>query len=158
VFSPGEESPDRSLAGAGFGLRVCYDVAMPFARDERGKPASVKIHVSSGAGVDIAWADGHRSHYEFEYLRDACPCATCDDERRRKAAQGSAAAAAGASQPGMGNPLPIFKPRPRAASARAVGNYAIQINFADGHNTGIYSFEYLRQICPCAECEAAFRR
>src|SRR5215472_6745013 len=54
---------------------------MPTPLDPRKKPTSVKIHVSSGTGVDIIWADGHASHYDFAYLRDECPCATCNDER-----------------------------------------------------------------------------
>ena len=57
---------------------------MPVSADLRRKPASVKIHVSSGAGVDITWADGHLSHFDFVYLRDHCPCATCNDERSKK--------------------------------------------------------------------------
>ena len=62
--------------------------------DPRKKPTAVKIHVSTGAGVDITWADGHASHYDFPYLRDACPCATCNDEREKKAAEESPAAKA----------------------------------------------------------------
>ena len=61
---------------------------MPLPIDQRRKPASVKIHVSSGAGVDIVWADGHASHFDFAYLRDECPCATCNDERIKKAESG----------------------------------------------------------------------
>jgi DUF971 family protein len=38
-----------------------------------------------------------------------------------------------------------------------VGNYALQIDFSDGHTTGIYSYDYLRTICPCDECAKAFR-
>ncbi|HEX9456515.1 MAG TPA: gamma-butyrobetaine hydroxylase-like domain-containing protein, partial [Candidatus Acidoferrum sp.] len=69
---------------------------MPTPIDSRKKPASVKIHVTSGAGVDITWADGHASHYDFGYLRDECPCATCNEEREKKrmfAAAGSTSAA-----------------------------------------------------------------
>lgn len=123
---------------------------MPVSADLRRKPASVKIHVSSGAGVDIAWADGHSSHFEFAYLRDHCPCATCNDERgkRESLAEGSPGFA---SSPA----LPMFKPKPRAQSAQAVGQYAIQISFSDGHSTGIYSYDLLRAICPCAECASA---
>ena len=58
---------------------------MPIPIDARRKPASVKVHVSSGAGVDITWADGHASHYDFAYLREECPCAMCNDERMKKA-------------------------------------------------------------------------
>ena len=45
----------------------------------------------------------------------------------------------------------------RRKKATAVGNYAIQIEFSDGHATGIYSFEHLREICPCEECGREFR-
>jgi DUF971 family protein len=51
----------------------------------------------------------------------------------------------------------MFKPRPTARAAKAVGNYALQIDFSDGHTTGIYSYDYLRTICPCQECGKAFR-
>ena len=123
---------------------------MPIPIDTRRKPTSVKVHVSSGAGVDIAWSDGHASHYDFTYLREHCPCATCNDEREKKKAFSAAVPAAPAA-------LPIFKPRPRAQAAASVGNYAIQISYSDGHGTGIYSYDYLRTLCPCAECEKEFR-
>jgi prepilin-type processing-associated H-X9-DG protein len=125
---------------------------MPTPIDQRKKPTSVKVHVSSGTGVDITWADGHASHYDFTYLRDQCPCATCNDERGKKEA--FAAAAPGFKSSPV---LPMFKPKPRAQSATSVGNYAIQISFSDGHSTGIYSYDLLRGICPCAECAQAFR-
>ena len=125
---------------------------MPIPIDPRKKPASVKIHISTGAGVDITWADGHASHYDFPYLREECPCATCKDEREKKQ-ELAAAAPAFASSP----VLPMFKPKPRAQSATQVGNYAIQFSFNDGHATGIYSYDHLRTICPCAECATAFR-
>src|SRR5258708_11033160 len=59
---------------------------MPIPIDSRKKPATVEVHVTSGAGVDITWSDGHSSHYDFAYLRDECPCATCNDERIKKLA------------------------------------------------------------------------
>lgn len=124
---------------------------MPTPFDPRKKPTGVKIHVSTGAGVDITWADGHASHYDFAYLRDECPCATCNDERDKKAALNSGLAKA--SSPA----LPMFKPKPRAKAATQVGNYAIQITFTDGHSTGIYAYDHLRSICPCKECAKAFR-
>ena len=127
---------------------------MPIPLDARKKPADVKVHVKSGAGVDIIWADGHASHYEFAYLRDECPCATCNDERGKKEA--FAAAAPGGASTSFA-PLPMFKPKPRAQAASVVGNYAISITFSDGHSTGIYSYDHLRTICPCSECAKAFR-
>ena len=122
---------------------------MPIPLDQRRKPASVKIRVSTGAGVDIAWADGHASHFEFAYLREQCPCATCNDERIKKESLGEASPAF-ASSPA----LPMFKPKVKAQSATPVGQYAIQLSFSDGHSTGIYSYDHLRSICPCLECLA----
>jgi DUF971 family protein len=120
---------------------------MPIPLDQRRKPTGVKIHVSTGAGVDITWADGHASHYEFPYLRDECPCATCNDEREKKREFGSAGPASSAA-------LPMFKPKVRAKAATSVGNYAIQITFTDGHATGIFSYDHLRNICPCPQCSS----
>jgi DUF971 family protein len=41
------------------------------------------------------------------------------------------------------------------ASARTVGQYALHFDWSDGHTTGIYSYDYLRRICPCHACMAA---
>ena len=137
---------------------------MPIPVDARRKPASVKIHVSSGAGVDITWADGHASHYGFAYLREECPCAMCNDARQKKAQgqqkdmQLKKENPPHAAAPAMSSPLlPMYKPKARAQSATQVGNYAIQISFNDGHSTGIFSYDYLRTNCPCAECAKSFR-
>jgi DUF971 family protein len=125
---------------------------MPLPLDTRKKPASVQVHVSTGAGVDVTWSDGHASHYDFAYLREQCPCALCDDERKKKGVLGGSGGAGIAS-----TVLPMYKPKPKARAATAVGNYAIQFEFTDGHSTGIYSFDYLRTICPCAACAREFR-
>jgi DUF971 family protein len=106
--------------------------------------------VKTGVGVDITWADGHSSHLDFAYLRDQCPCATCNDERAKKESMGPV----GLTQSPL---LPMYKPKARAQSAAQVGNYAIQIGFSDGHATGIYSYDYLRTLCPCDDCGRAFR-
>jgi DUF971 family protein len=124
---------------------------MPILLDVRKKPIEVKVHVREGSGVDITWSDGHASHYEFAYLREWCPCALCNDERGKKTQV--------ASLTGLGaaEVLPMFKPKPTARKATTVGSYAIQIEFSDGHSTGIYSFDHLREICPCAVCAKEFR-
>jgi DUF971 family protein len=119
---------------------------MPIPQDVRKKPTDVKARVSTGEGVDVTWSDGHISHYPFPYLRDLCPCALCNDEREKKARLATSPVA-----------LPMFKPRVTAKSAQAMGNYALQITFSDGHATGIYSFEHLREICPCDACGRDFR-
>ncbi len=137
--------------------------SMPIPLDERRKPASVKVHVSSGSGVDITWSDGHASHYDFAYLREECPCAMCNDERGKKEEkrindERLKKENPHGAPPLMSSPaLPMFKPKLRAQAAHAVGNYALQIDFNDGHTTGIYSFDYLRTICPCEDCAREFR-
>lgn len=122
---------------------------MPIPIDVRKKPIGVKVHVSTGEGVEITWSDGHTSRYDFSYLRDHCPCALCNDERAKKEKFGAATRSTAV--------LPMFKARAKAKSATAVGNYAIQIEFTDGHATGIFSFDHLREICPCDACAREFR-
>jgi DUF971 family protein len=51
--------------------------------------------------------------------------------------------------------LPMFKPAVKALSAEAVGKYALKFSFNDKHDLGIFSWFYLREVCPCAECVAA---
>ncbi|MGH9515919.1 MAG: gamma-butyrobetaine hydroxylase-like domain-containing protein [Terriglobales bacterium] len=114
-------------------------------------PKSVKVHLTSGEGVDIQWKDGHISGYTFPYLRDACPCALCDEERSKTGRE--------AGQPKKLKPgdLPMFKAAVRPESAEGVGKYAIKFNWNDGHNLGIYSWNWLREICPCKDCTSKTR-
>src|SRR5580692_4949678 len=133
---------------------------MPIPIDARRKPASVKVHVSSGAGVDITWVDNHSSHYDFAYLREECPCAMCNDERQKKLASEQHEKQQHEKHmapPAASALLPMFKPKLTAKAAHAVGNYALQIDFNDGHATGIYSFDFLRTICPCDVCAREYR-
>jgi DUF971 family protein len=109
-------------------------------------PKSVKVNLTAGTGVEIEWKDGHRSSYTFKFLRDACPCALCEDDRvksGRKPGEGPKLA------PGS---LPMFKPAAKPVSADAVGKYALRFAWNDNHDLGIYSWAYLREVCPCAEC------
>ena len=111
-------------------------------------PRSVNVNLTSGTGVDIDWSDGHHSHYTFTFLRDACPCALCSEERRN---EGRRAGESPHSKPGE---LPMFRPAPKPTHAEPVGRYALRFTWNDGHLHGIYSWEYLREICPCEECGA----
>ncbi len=111
-------------------------------------PKSVQVNVTSGTGMEIVWKDGHASSYNFTWLRDACPCAMCDEER---AGSGRAIGAAPKPEPGM---LPMYRPPVRPNEVTPVGKYAISFKWNDGHQHGIYSWEFLRDHCPCAECKA----
>ena len=98
--------------------------------------------------MEIEWKDGHRSTYTFAFLRDACPCALCEEERTKTNRNpGDPPSLA----PGA---LPMFKPAAKPLSAEGVGKYAIKFNWNDGHELGIYSWAFLRDVCPCAECKA----
>ena len=111
-------------------------------------PKSVKVHLTEGTGVEIEWKDGHVSQYTFPFLRDACPCAMCDEERGKTGRQPGQAVAI---KPGD---LPMFKAAAKPLSAEGVGKYAIRFKWNDGHELGIYSWQWLRQVCPCEECRA----
>ena len=109
-------------------------------------PKSVKVNMSTGDGMNIEWKDGHASHFTFQYLRDACPCALCDQERVKTQREPGEPVKA---QPGS---LPMFKAASKPLKASGVGKYAIQFSWNDGHEHGIYSWDFLRAFCPCPEC------
>lgn len=97
-----------------------------------------KITVESGLQeMQVTWKDGHHSRYPLDGLRRACPCVFC---------QGG--------HDNMGKPVDpaIFLEKPSRtwsiSSIKQIGNYAIQIVWDDGHQTGIYRFERLRDMCP----------
>jgi len=112
-------------------------------------PKSVKVNLTNGTGVDIVWSDGHQSNYSFSFLRDACPCALCNEEREK-----SGRAPGEPVKPPPGS-LPMFKAVAKPNSAEGVGKYAIKFHWNDGHDLGIYSWRFLRDVCPCAECKSA---
>ncbi len=99
------------------------------------------IAISKSSGIKIDWKDGHHSQYTLAYLRDKCPCANC-----------TGAHGTPPRQPEAADPFPMFKPALKMLSVEPVGNYAIRIDWSDGHKAGIYSWDHFRRICPCAEC------
>ncbi len=112
-------------------------------------PEKVRVLLTEGKGLEIDWADGHKSVWSFAWLREACPCATCVEERNL------AGRKPGQPKPKPTAVLPMYTPPPKPASANAVGRYALQFNWLDGHSSGIYSWEYLRRVCQCPECTFA---
>ena len=83
--------------------------------------------------IGIVWNDDHQSFYESHALRCACSCATCVDEMSgRKVLRDETI------------PRDI-----KPSKIHPVGNYGISIAWSDGHDTGIYTFERLRESCPC---------
>jgi DUF971 family protein len=112
-------------------------------------PEKVRVLITEGKGLEIDWQDGHKSAWSFAWLRDACPCATCVDERIKEGRK------IGQPHSKPAELLPMYKPVAKPVSAHAVGRYALQFNWLDGHSAGIYSWEYLRRHCQCAECRFA---
>jgi DUF971 family protein len=96
------------------------------------KPKQIKI--INNESLSIKWDDGKDSNISLKYLRDECPCANCKGETIL---------------------LKTYRPQKLNISTpemylikkiEPVGNYAIQITWKDGHNTGIYSWEYLIKL------------
>lgn len=107
--------------------------------------APVSLDLKKDRGLTVQWADGRTSYYSIAYLRKMSPSA---DMRQLRDEMSK-------------NPLTVLpsgKPSVRtlvAESAELVGNYAIKIRFSDGHDTGIYSWQYLREIDPEARREGS---
>jgi DUF971 family protein len=95
-----------------------------------------KLELVKGSTLRITWSDGRVCDYAIRALREACPCATCREQRN--------------AAPPSPTLLPIIseaQTRPlRITSMKPVGNYAYSIDFSDGHNTGIYTIESLREM------------
>ena len=109
-------------------------------------PAKVRVKKTEGTGVEIAWADGHHSQWSFAWLRNACPCATCHEAREKEG-----------RLPGEPKPRPqtllnLYEAPARPVEVTPVGNYALRFKWNDGHESGIYSWEYLRRVCRCDAC------
>jgi len=105
------------------------------------RPAKVRVDKSGGTGMVIEWKDGHTSSWNFAWLRAACPCATCHEERD------NAGRAPGIAKAKPGSLLPMYEAPPRPVDVTPVGKYAIRFKWNDGHEAGLYSWDYLRNIC-----------
>lgn len=100
-------------------------------------PTNIEIDLKQSE-VRITWADGYRSVYSLDYLRQICPCATCNEQRSNQ------------------DPLRLLTPDQmvtkgelrRDRPVEKVGNYALQFFWADGHSYGVYTYEFLRQKSP----------
>ena len=99
--------------------------------DPRYHPLEVRAPVGAPA-TEISWADGHQSTYPNTLLRGYCPCAGCQGhEGRIKYIEG-------------GNAV--------LDTLEEVGNYGLALGWGDGHNSGIFTYRYLRDLCACASC------
>jgi DUF971 family protein len=99
---------------------------------EEFRPLSLK---REGEGLKISWSDGVTTFATWRHLRANCPCAACIEERAKPS-----------------DPFRVLTPQEAAAgppapvTMRPVGLYAYQITWNDGHATGIYTLERLREL------------
>ncbi len=126
--------------------RDAAEIPLPRAATE---PAKVKVHKTEGSGVEITWRDGHHSQWNFLWLRHACPCATCVEQRNAEKRL------PGIPPPEPASLLPMYKAPVRPTDVRQVGRYALAFDWNDGHTSGIYSWDYLRRNCACEICKAS---
>jgi len=97
----------------------------------------VQLRIVEPASLLIEWSDGRTQQSSLRELRDLCPCANCREKRKPDGSQPAAL-------------LPVLTPAETQplglVSMKPIGNYAYSIVFSDGHDTGIYTFEYLREL------------
>jgi DUF971 family protein len=94
-------------------------------------PADLELRRKSQA-LHITWRDGAETTFPLAMLRRHCPCASCRTERESKKL------------------LPVLSFDPtktiEVVDAKMMGNYAIQLIWSDGHDTGIFDYTYLRAL------------
>jgi DUF971 family protein len=115
---------------------------MPVTPNDTAQRSPVAIDVDSENGLmRIEWADGHESLYELPELRRRCPCAGCAGEMGR---------------PGLVNARTVFTPHQvTLAEVEPLNRFGLRFLWADGHDDGLFSYAYLRDLCPCDDCVAA---
>ena len=96
------------------------------------KPRSVELLADEGV-LCVRWSDGTRSRYDLNGLRRSCPCALCREAREQS------------------DELSLLSGEAISATAEAqrvdfVGRYGLRILWGDGHDQGIYTFDFLRQL------------
>lgn len=103
------------------------------------------LDLKKDRGLTIQWGDGATSYYSIAYLRHMSPSAE-QREARESARKNPLHILSGKASAGTGGAV-------TALSAELVGNYALRIVFSDGHATGLFTWDYLREIDPAAKGE-----
>lgn len=105
-------------------------------------PTQIKLAVDERTNTEalsITWDDGHAGASSLRTLRDNCPCAGCQGETVL-----------------LRTYAPVQKPempgKYKLVGAHQVGSYALAMSWADGHATGIYTWQTLRSLCECDSC------
>lgn len=101
-------------------------------------PQPLRLDLKRTERLEVDWDDGKLAVYPLSLLRSMCPCAACKVVREEQAKRKSLLQILPGNYSG---PITV-------THAEMVGNYAIRLDWSDGHGSGIYSFEYLRQLLP----------
>ena len=100
-----------------------------------------KLELAGGDRLRISWSDGQLREYSVRELREKCPCATCRERRTAPPPPPTELAV-----------LSTAETRPlRITSMQPTGRYAYAIHFSDGHDTGIFTLESLRELGEAVE-------
>ncbi len=100
------------------------------------KPKRIRVH-RAGGWLEMDWADHGVLRVMLREVRKACPCALCEGLRAERDAQLQMITADKTPSVELSEVVPV-------------GNYAIQIRWTDGHDTGIYTYSYLKQLALAA--------
>ncbi len=101
------------------------------------QPIPTQLERNENRTLAIDWSDGYKQTLAFRTLRDACQCANCMEKKSAEPSE----------PPGTLKILSAAETMPLdIVSMRPVGNYAYNIEFSDGHSSGIFSFELLRGL------------
>jgi ATP-binding protein involved in chromosome partitioning len=130
------EGPERGPSADAFdriagNLAAQVSIVNAKTKAVRFVPTDVRTEPSR---LEIQWSDGSVTQHPYRELRLHCPCAVCVDEWTGEKRLDPA------SVPGDVRPLEV----------RPVGRYALQVSWSDGHSSGIYSFDRLRELAGAA--------
>ena len=129
-----QASPDHPLSRVFLDLAATVQKRIERRTAEAGGPEPVEIvHEKERGLVRIDWSDGETTRYTLRGLRGWCPCAAC---------QGHA-----------GTVKFVEVESPVLVGSEGVGRYAVRFTWEDGHDTGMYPYEYLRRIADFDECK-----
>lgn len=98
----------------------------------------IELNRTADRHIEIHWSDGVQQRIPYRLLRDRCPCASC---RRPEEQEEQEEATSGLRVLSAAETLPL-----EVVGMQPVGNYAYNIQFSDGHNTGIFTFDLLRRL------------
>jgi DUF971 family protein len=110
-------------------------------------PTQIKLTIDQYTQTEIllvTWDNGHTGMSSLRFLRDNCPCAGCQGETILLKTY---------------TPMetPELPGKYKLVDAHQVGSYALALTWADGHQTGLYSWEHLRSLCECESCRSQIK-